>query len=138
MTEQNKAMLRRGIEEVWNQGNFHVADEIIASDFVAHMPASTEDVRGPEGVKQYFASLHEAFPDIHFEIEDQVSESDRVVARCTLQGTHKGEFNGIPPTGNQVSVSGIVINRFADGKVVEGWINLDELGLMKQLGIAPA
>lgn len=136
MPEQNKEKMRRGIEQVWNRGNYDVADEVIATDFVAHTPASSDDLNGPEGVKQYFTSLHQAFPDIQFSVEDQVAEGDRVVARWIARGTHKGDFNGIPPTGKSITVSGITINRFADGAVVEGWMSLDELGLLQQLGVA--
>jgi steroid delta-isomerase-like uncharacterized protein len=137
MSVQNKAKMRRGIEEVWNQGNYDVADEVIAQDFVAHMPGSTDDLNGPEGVKQYFAKLHQAFPDLKFTIEDHVAEGDRVIARWIARGTHDGDFRGIPPTGTHVAVTGITVNRFADGKIVEGWQYLDELGLLQQLGVAP-
>lgn len=138
MSDQNKKLMSRGIDEVWNQGHFAVADELIDSDFVAHTPRSADDLHGPEGVKRYYASLREAFPDLHFTIEDQIAEGDKVVARWTAEGTHKGEFRGIPPSGKQVSLSGITINRVADGTMMEGWTNLDELGLLRQLGALPA
>jgi steroid delta-isomerase-like uncharacterized protein len=137
MSEQNKALVRRAIEEVWNRGNFAVVGELIASDFVGHVSLPIGEIHGPEGVKRYFATLREAFPDLHFTIEDQIAEGDRAVTRWTARGTHTGEFRGVPPTGKQVRVTGININRVADGKVVEGWLHLDELGLLQQLGVQP-
>jgi steroid delta-isomerase-like uncharacterized protein len=133
MSERNKAFMRRGIEEVWNEGDFDVVNELLASDFVSHLPH--DELHGPEGVKQYFGMLRRAFPDIHFTIEDQIAEGDLVVTRWTARATHQGEFQGISPTGKSATVTGITINRFANGKVVEGWANLDELGLLQQLGV---
>jgi len=138
MSEPNKSLMRRGIEEVWNRGNFAVVGELIAGDFVAHASLPIGEIHGPEGVKRYFATLREAFPDIHFTIEDQLAEGDRAVTRWTARGTHGGAFRGVPPTGKQVSLTGITINRVAGGKAVEGWMNLDGLGLLQQLGVLPA
>jgi len=137
VSEQNKVTMRHGIEEVWNRGNYAVADEIIASDFIAHTPHANDDIHGPEGVKQFISGLRSGFPDLKFTIEDQIAEDDRVVARWQAQGTHEGNFQGVPATGKRVNVPGITINRFADGKVVEGWMSLDQLGLMQQLGVLP-
>ena len=138
MSEQNKATMRHGIEEVWNRGNFDVADEIIARDFVAYTPGQEDDIHGPEGVKQYIGALRAAFPDLNFTIEDQIAEEDRVVARWVARGTHQAAFNGIPPTGKRVEFSGLSINRFANGKVVEGWMHPDRLGLLQQLDVLKA
>lgn len=138
MSERNKATMRKGIEEVWNRGNFDVADDIIARDFVAHTPGLDDDIHGPEGVKQYIGALRAAFPDLHFTIEDQIAEEDRVVARWVARGTHQEPYNGMPPTGNHVEVSGITINRLANGKVVEGWMHVDRLSLLQQLGALQA
>jgi steroid delta-isomerase-like uncharacterized protein len=111
------------------------ADELLASDFAGH--SSMAETRGPDEAKQFFASLRAAFPDIHFTIEDQIAERDKVVTRWSARATHTGDFRGIPPTGKQGHVTGITINRVANGKIVEGWTNLDELGLMQQLGVIP-
>lgn len=132
MSEQNKVLMRRGIEDVWNGGDVDVVDQLIADDFVGHQPPVEN--HSTAGVKRYFAMLREAFPDIHFTIDDQIAEGDRVVTRWTARATHLGTFQGIPPTGKPGVVTGITINRFADGKVVEGWTNLDNLGLLQQLG----
>lgn len=136
MSEQNKMVARRAIEEVYNGGKLELVDELAAHDFVIHLPS--QDIHGSPGAKQYIAALREAFPDIHFTIEDQVSEGDTVVTRWTARGTHTGEFQGIPPTGKQGVISGVDIDRIADGKVVECWVSLDELGLLQQLGVIPA
>lgn len=135
MSVHNKAIMRRGIEEVWNKGNFDIVDELVASDYVGHQPP--DENLGPEGAKGYFRELRAAFPDIHFTIEDQIAEGDRVVTRWTARATHHGAYQGIRATGKPGVVTGITISRFADGKVVEGWTNFDALGLMQQLGVVP-
>lgn len=138
MSEHNKALVRRGVEQVWNGANFDAADEIVAHDFVVHASRPGNEIHGSEGAKQYFAMLHQAFPDLKFTIDDHIAEGDRVVTRWSARGTHKGEFQGIPPTGKEVTLSGIDIDRIAGGKIVECWMNLDELGLLQQLGVIPA
>lgn len=138
MSEQNKALVRRGVEQVWNGANVDAADEIVAGDFVVHASRPGNEIHGPDGAKQYFAMLHKAFPDLTFTIEDHIAEGDRVVTRWSARGTHQGEFQGIPPTGKQITLWGIDIDRIAGGKIVECWMNLDELGLLQQLGVAPA
>ena len=132
-TEENKALARRAFEEVWNQGNLDVVDEIFSIDFVEHR--SGPDIHGPEGVKQLATMYSIAFPDLKYTIEDQIAEGDKVVCRWTATGTHKGELMGIPPTGAQVTSTGIDIFRITDGQIVELWVNVDELGTMQQLGM---
>ena len=134
--EENKALVRREIEEVWNQGKLDLIDEIFAADFVCHI-AGSPDIQGPEGEKQFASMFRTAFPDIKFTIEDQIAEGDKVVNRWTYTATHKGELMGISPTGVQVTVTGITIGRYAGGKVLEIWVNSDALGLMQQLGVVP-
>ncbi|CAN7738065.1 ester cyclase [Phyllobacterium sp. LjRoot231] len=134
MSEQNKTLVRRVVEEVYNQGNLAVADELSASDLVIHQ--TSQQIRG-RGAKQYVAALRATFPDLHMTIEDQIAEGDRVVTRWTARGTHTGEFQGIPPTGKEVRVAGTNIDRIADSKVVECWSHVDELGMMQQLGVVP-
>jgi steroid delta-isomerase-like uncharacterized protein len=136
MSEQNKHVVRRAIEEVYNQGNLDVVEELVSRDFVAHV--ASENMYGPAGMKQFVASLREAFPDLRMTIDDQIAEGDRVVTRWTARGTHTGSFQGIPPTGKQGTITGIDIDRFAGGKAVECWTNADYLGLMQQLGAVPA
>jgi steroid delta-isomerase-like uncharacterized protein len=140
MSEQNKALVRRAVEQIWNQGNYAILDEFVTGDFVVRGSAPAEDIHGPDGVTQFYSALRAAFPDLHFTIEDQVAEGDRVVTRWTASATHTGVFQGIPPTGKQVSLTGIDIDRIVNGKVVECWPKVDELGLLRQLGVfsAPA
>jgi len=135
--KENKAIFRRVIEEVWNQRKLEVIEEILATDFVGHMVGSP-DIHGPDGLKQFVSMLLTAFNDIHFTVEDQIAEGDKVVTRWSFTGTHNGEFMGIPPTGVQVKVTGTNISRIAGGKIVEYWCNPDNLGMMQQLGVIPA
>lgn len=137
MSEQNKILDRRFFEEAWNRGNYDVIDELVASDFIGHSPPN-DDIPGAEGLKQYISTLREAFPDVRLTVEDQIAEGDRVVTRWTARGTHRGEFQGIPPTGKRAQVTGVTISRVANGKFVEGWTNWDTLGLLQQLGAVPA
>ncbi|HEV8390651.1 MAG TPA: ester cyclase [Dongiaceae bacterium] len=132
MSEQNKARIRRVIEEVYNRGDLAVVDEVAATDLVIH--ASSQDIRGREGAKQYVAAFRAAFPDLHFTIEDQIAEGDVVVTRWTARGTHRGKFQSLLATGRQIRLMGTDIDRMTDGKVVECWAHMDELGLMQQLG----
>lgn len=137
MSEQNKALDQRFFEEVWNRQNYAVIDELVANDFIGHSPPD-DDVIGPEGVKQFYITLHAAFPDLQVTINDQFAEGNTVVSRWTAHATHRGEFNGIPPTGNQASVTGISIASISNGMFVEAWTNWDALGLFVQLGVVPA
>lgn len=137
MSEQNKALVRRGVENVWNGRNLDVIDEVVANDFVIHAASPDKEIHGREGVRQQFAGLRAAFPDLHFMIEDHIAEGDRVVTRWAAQGTHQGTFQGVPATGKRITLTGIDIDRIADGKVVECWMTMDELGLLQQLGVIP-
>ena len=138
-TEENKAVVRREIEEIFNQGgNLDAADEIYAQNYVGHDP-TFGDLHGPEAVKQSAAMYRQAFPDLEATIEDQVAEGDKVVTRFRTRGTHQGETEAFgPPTGNQFEVTGITIEQFSEeGKIVEDWTNIDAVGLMQQLGLGP-
>jgi steroid delta-isomerase-like uncharacterized protein len=135
MSEQNKQLVRRAIEEVYNRGNLDLVDELVSSNFVAYSPS--EEIRRPSGIKQYVTELRAAFPDLHMTIEDQVADGDRVVTRWTATGTHTGPFHGIPPTGKAGKITGIDIDRIVNGKTVECWTNSDDLGLLQQLGVVP-
>jgi len=134
--KENKAIVRRDFEEIWHQGNLSVIDEIYTTDYIRH-DAVIGDMQGPEGVKQVVTMYHTAFPDLHLTIEDIIAEGDKVAYRWTGSGTHKGELMGIAPTGKQETITGINIFRIASGKIVEGWINSDALGMMQQLGVIP-
>ncbi len=137
-TENNKALIRRVYEETINRGNLALLDELISSDYVEHDPNYPQPVRGAEGLKQYFQTFRTAFPDLHLAIEDMVGEGDTVAVRQTARGTHQGELFGIPPTGKQITVTGMTCHRFVNGKLVESWVNADNLGMLQQLGVIPA
>jgi steroid delta-isomerase-like uncharacterized protein len=137
MSEANAQISRRMLEEAFGQGQVELVDEYVAADAVDHDPANPEDVRGPAGLKQQISMYRAAFPDLQFTIEDIVDQDDRVVIRWSSRGTHQGELMGLAPTGKVVTVTGISIDRFADGKIAESWTNWDVLGLMRQLGAAP-
>jgi steroid delta-isomerase-like uncharacterized protein len=137
MSESNKTVVRRLFEEVWNQGNLPVTDELFAPNY-AHHDSSTPDVgRGPESEKKRATLYRTAFPDLRLTIEDIIAEGETVMARWSCQGTHKGDLSGIAPTGKRITISGISTARIANGKMAEGWVNWDALGLMQQLGVVP-
>jgi predicted ester cyclase len=135
-TEQNKALVRRLFEEGVNQKNLAVFDQVLAPNYVNYtFPAPAP---GPEGFKQVMGMFFQAFPDIHETTEDVVAEGDKVAARGHFSGTHHGEFMNVPATGKQVRVSYMAIYRVEEGKVVENWVQMDLLGLLRQLGAIPA
>jgi steroid delta-isomerase-like uncharacterized protein len=133
--EDNKALARRAYEAL-NQRNLALVDELCAPDIVDHNASRT--IQGLAAYKQFLSMYLAGGPDLHFTIEDQVAEGDKVVTRYTAQGTHLGTFMGIPPTGKYITVTGISIIRVVNGKVVEEWANGDELGLLHQLEVIPA
>jgi steroid delta-isomerase-like uncharacterized protein len=139
-TEENKALARREIEEIFSaNGNLDAADEIYAPNYISHQPAGEGDIRGVEAIKEFAAGIREAFPDTEATIEDQIAEGDKVVTRFTSRGTHQGETEDFgPPTGTRIEVTGITIEQFSEeGKIVEDWTNFDALGLLQQLGLVP-
>ena len=137
--ESNKAIARRFLEEVFGQGKLAVADEILAPDHVDHGPGALPGMPpGPEASKMLVTGYRNAFPDIHFTIDDQIAEGDKVVTRWTGHGTHKGELAGIPATGKSATVTGMGVDRIVNGKIVESWGIFDQFGMMQQLGVIPA
>ena len=137
MSADNKALVRRVIDEALNKGNLAVVDELVAPSYVYREPTAGE-VRGPDGLKKMVTMYRNAFPDLRITIDDQIAEANRVVTRWTGRGTHKGELMGVAPSGQQVTVMGILITRLADGKIVEEWENYDALGMMRQIGAVKA
>jgi steroid delta-isomerase-like uncharacterized protein len=136
MFEENKILVRLLLEDDISKGDVAVAERIIAPDFYDHTnPPGMQ--HGLEGHKAIVALFRAAFPDQWWQIEDLIAEGDRVVARTTMRGTHLGDFFGIPPTGRQVTVSGMHILRIAGGRIAEHWGTNDDLGLMRQLGAIP-
>jgi steroid delta-isomerase-like uncharacterized protein len=134
MIEVNKAVVRRLFDEYLNRHNAALESELYA-DAVFRAPAVGE-LRG-EAHRQFLLSVFSAFPDAHYSLDDQFAEGDKVASRWTFVGTHRGEFMGAAPTGKQVTLAGMTINRVVDGKIVEEWAQWDTLGLLQQLGAVP-
>jgi steroid delta-isomerase-like uncharacterized protein len=133
--ENNKDTFRRYVDEVWKDQNLDIADEIFAEKYLSHQSDGTVLERGPGDVKKFVTEYHSAFSDIENTVEDMIGEDDRVVNRWTLRVTHTGEFRGIPATNKRITITGIGIFRFSEeGKVIESWDSLDQLGMLKQLG----
>jgi steroid delta-isomerase-like uncharacterized protein len=133
-SEENKAVVRRAVE-AFNQGDQDAVDELFAANYVDHDPSRAGLPTGPEGVKQAWVAFRAAFPDLQGTIEDMITEGDKVAVRGTISGTHEGDLMGIPPTGRQVRVTLIDVNRIEGGKLVERWGVSDMLGMMQQLGV---
>jgi steroid delta-isomerase-like uncharacterized protein len=132
--ELNKAVIRRFVEEVQNQKNWEAFDELNADDFV-NLSAPPGVPSDKEGGKMFLGAFISAFPDSHVTIEDMIAEGDQVVTKKTFNGTHTGELNGIPATGNRVSIQYVDIMRVRDGQIVEHWLSMDQLSFMQQLGV---
>ena len=138
MSEENEALVRRYFEGIWDDGNLDLIDELFTTNFVRHGPTATEgEVRGLEGFKGVVGMYRTAFPDLRVPIEDLIAEGDRVVSRWTARGTHQGELMGIAPTGNQASVTGMIVDRISGGRIGEEWVEHNTLHLMQQIGALP-
>jgi steroid delta-isomerase-like uncharacterized protein len=135
--EAHKALFRRYFAEGANRGDLSVVDEVFAANYLHHDPANIDAVGGVEDVKRHIVTLREAFPDLEFEVHDEVADEDNIVVRWTVRGTHTGNYFGIPATGKPFAVTGMNHWRIADGQAVEGWVSRDDLGLMRQLGLIP-
>lgn len=133
-TEENKATLRRHVE-VFNTGDLSIVDELIAPNYVLHY--SGNEYKGPEGFKQIVTGARNAFPDLHYTIDDMVAEGDWVAVRYTMTGTFTGEMGGIAPTGKHVTVPEAIFYRFEGGKEVEALPFSDQLSFYQQLGVSP-
>jgi steroid delta-isomerase-like uncharacterized protein len=132
--EENKAIVRRFMEELLSTDNLSVADEILAPDFRFYFAGSPNPM-DLERYKEFLVARRAAFPDRRFVVEDMIAEGDKVSARFTMRGTHKGEFRGIAPSGTEVTMTGIDMIRLRDGKMVEDRVEVDQLGMMQQLGV---
>ena len=133
--DDNKALVRRFIDYI-NNDILAPIDEFFAANYTYHN-SSMPEVNDLASVKQFNAMAYSAFPDIRFEIEDMVADGDKVVYRYSARGTHKGEFMGIAASGKQITFTGIVISRIADGKFQEDWESMDGMYVLKQLGAVP-
>jgi len=135
-TEENKAVIRRAYDELWNERNVEVVDELVTEDFLNHA-APPDRQRGRQGLKDVVRMFEGAFPDFRYEVEDVISEGEKVAVRDVFRGTHQGDFVGIPATVNRVTMEAIHIYRFREGKLAEHWVARDDLGMMQQLGAIP-
>jgi steroid delta-isomerase-like uncharacterized protein len=131
--EANKEIVRRFVERFWSSGDLTAIGTLMATDAIIHEPA----VGGTEGLKQFNGVIRAAFPDWYSTVEEMVAEGDAVVERWTGRGTHRGEFQGIAPTGRRVAVPGVVFYRLRDGQIVEFRGAFDGLSMLQQLGAAP-
>lgn len=137
-TTENKEIVRRYYEEALNEGRIGLLNELIAADVVNHDPLSDEtltpeEARGFEGFRRHVEGFREAFPDGTVTIDDIIAEGDTVAARFTVEGTHQGRFGGIEPAGNRISGTNMVFYRVEDGKIVERWLESDNLEMLEQL-----
>ena len=135
-TEENKALVRRFYEEVWDRGNTDFAFEVFAEDYVRHDFRPTETLPGPAGQKKIADDFRAAFPDLRVTVDLVIGEDDFVVGRWTAAGTHLGSWAALEPSGRHVTFSAANIFRFQDGKVAEIWNHRDDLGLREQIGAA--
>jgi steroid delta-isomerase-like uncharacterized protein len=134
--EDNKTLIRRHFEEIWNQYRLDVVEEIVSPDYDSHYPIPGQ----PEGIAGFIyavRTIRDAFPDMVITIEDMIAEGDKVVTRLTARGTHLGSLGDIAPTGRQATWTGMRMFRIVDGKIAEHWANWDDVSLGRQLGILP-
>jgi steroid delta-isomerase-like uncharacterized protein len=137
MSKENEALVRRYIEEVYDQRKLEVVEEIFAPDFTLHDPDMPGAGSGPEGIKRIVENAVGAFPDLRVTLEDELSSGEKVVTRFTFRGTHQGELMGLAPTGKRIDVTTIGIWRVAEGKIKEAWLVFDVLGMLQQIGAVP-
>jgi steroid delta-isomerase-like uncharacterized protein len=136
-TTANKNLVEAFIQDLFSRGDLDAVDRYLAPDFVNHDPPFPGAPAGPEGMRQAAVMFRAAMPDWHSDLDQLVAEDDIVVERFTATGTHRGPLMGVPGTGHTVTLPGVNIFRIQDGRIVERWGRLDELGLLHQLGIAP-
>jgi steroid delta-isomerase-like uncharacterized protein len=133
MSARNKESAR-AVFEIWSTGELDLLDALVAPDVVHHDPYDPNGSHGLEGMKRTIELNRRAFPDMRLVVEDQIAEGDKVVTRWRGEMTHLGALGGVEPTGNRVTISGITIDRFESGKIVEAWRSMDTLGLLRGIG----
>jgi steroid delta-isomerase-like uncharacterized protein len=136
LDEQNKSIVLQ-MYQSFDDGNLEAVQEFLASDFIAHVPGATEPLNREAFVQSVLKVFRSAFPDGIHKFEDVIAEGDKVVTRGIFSGTHRGELQGLPPTGKQITVPFFHLDRIVDGKLVEHWGQSDLLSLMQQVGIIP-
>jgi len=138
MPSDHQSIIRRLYEEVWNKRKLEVLNELVSPSHALHGPNFTGSSIGPEAYKLQVAQFVRAFPDLRWEIEETISEKDKVVVVWTFTGTHKGEYRGVAATNKKVSVDGITVHHVTNGKIIDSYANWDTWGMMKELGVVPA
>jgi steroid delta-isomerase-like uncharacterized protein len=136
MPKDNKAIVRRLYDEVWNKRRLEGVDALISPSHALNDPLASDSQVGPKLYKRRVVELTKSFPDLRFTIEDMIAENGKVVVSWIISGTHKSEFMDIPATGRKVSVEGITIHLIANGKILDSYARWDPLGLLRQLGQA--
>ena len=134
MSMENRAIVRRLYEEVWNKRRFELLDELISPSYVLQSAHLGGPAIGPEAYKYYVLAVFKGFPDFRITVEDIFGENEKIVVAWTLSGTHDGEFRGVPATHQKVTCGGITIQHLANGKIIASFVNWDLLGMLKQLG----
>ena len=137
MSERNEELMRRAVDEVWNGGRTEVIDEMFGPGYVRHDPALPQPVSGARGFEDVVRMYRTAFPDLNLVIEEMLSTDDVVVARWRAAGTHRGDLMGLAPTGKRAEVTGMEIAHFSDGKIVDEWVEWDQVAMLRQLGVIP-
>lgn len=136
-----KQVVSRFVEELWNERCLEVADEIFDKDCVTHQLRSGAPVeavpRGPYSIKEHIAAWIASFPDLRFSIEQMFSTGDHVATQLLMEGTHRGVWLGIPPSGKKIQIRMFTVHRVLRRKIVEDWVLLESLGLFQQLGVVP-
>lgn len=139
MSEENKAIIRRWFEEVWNNGRADAIDEMFDANGIAHGLSDdpANPIKGPENFRPFHTLFREAFPNMTIVVEDTIAEGDKVAARCSVRANHEGDFLGQEATKAPVDFTGIAIVRISNGKIVEAWNNFDFMTLHRQVGLLP-
>lgn len=135
-TADTKQLTRTVPADIATERNLDLIDEVFAEDFVDHGPFG-QDIRGPDGVREWMASFTEAFPDFEATIDELIAEDGLSAMRVTLRGTHEGPFMGFEPSGDRFEIQNMVFTRVEDGKIVERWTLPDTLSMLQQLGVLP-
>ena len=133
MSIENKTLVQRWFSEVWNEGRADAIDEMLADDAV--IQGLGANLQGPAEFKRFHSAYRNAYPDVTIDVDDLVAEGDMVAVRWSAIGTHRGDGLGFPATGRRAQFTGMVFVRIKEGKLVEGWNNFDQLGMLQQLGI---
>lgn len=134
MSEENRSIGRRAIEEIWNARNPDAVNKLYAENFINHTPPKGMSA-DRDGFREWVINGTKAFPDLRFSIIDMISEDDKLVMHWSNTGTHAGEFMGVEASNNKISAAGVTISRIVDGKIAESWDYWDGLDLMQQLGV---